>query len=181
VTKERDNENDEKVESPRKKVKTSENLKKKLIQKISPPAANRVGEKEISRNSSVKELFLCEAKELQSLFFRSYSLDWQLAASFLRIYPPLCSLFMFFPDFSFLSVFVLFYDSFFYFFLYSLSYVTVLHPCASLCPVVVNMFPYPVLEFHYVFFDFFLFSFSSFFIFVIMSSLRFFLFVVSLF
>jgi hypothetical protein len=52
VTKERDNENDEEVESPRKKVKTSGNLKKKPIQKISPPAANRVGEKEISRNSS---------------------------------------------------------------------------------------------------------------------------------
>jgi small-conductance mechanosensitive channel len=52
VTKERDNENDEEVESSRKKVKTSGNLKKKPIQRNPPPAANRVSEKEISRNSS---------------------------------------------------------------------------------------------------------------------------------
>jgi hypothetical protein len=60
VTKERDNENDEEVESPRKKVKTSGNLKKKPIQRNPPPPANRV---DVSANLCCKNMDLtrCES------------------------------------------------------------------------------------------------------------------------
>jgi hypothetical protein len=62
VTKERDNENDEEVESLRKKVKTSGNLKKKPIQRNPPPAANRVSEKEMVDHNYIVSLNLNRQK-----------------------------------------------------------------------------------------------------------------------